>query len=116
MLPKSLRPLLPYLKRYRWAYAASTVFVLLTNGIWILFPLVIGKAADDLHEGVTRHKLLVYAGLLLAIAITKGIFQFLTRWIVIGISRDIEFDLRNDLFARLAGLSFSYYQRNRTGD
>ena len=54
--------------------------------------------------------------LLLAIAVTKGIFQFLTRWIVIGISRDIEFDLRNDLFARLESLSYSYYQRNRTGD
>jgi ATP-binding cassette subfamily B protein len=116
MFPKSLRPLLPYLKRYRWGYAAGTVCVLLTNGIWILFPLVIGKAADDLHEGVTRHKLLVYAGLLLAIAVTKGTFQFLTRWIVIGISRDIEFDLRNDLFARLEALSYSYYQRHRTGD
>ncbi len=46
----------------------------------------------------------------------KGIFQFLTRWIVIGISRDIEFDLRNDLFAHLESLSYSYYQRNRTGD
>jgi ATP-binding cassette subfamily B protein len=82
----------------------------------VLFPLVIGKASDDLNQGVTRHKLLVYAGLLLAIAVTKGIFQFLTRWVVIGVSRDIEFDLRNDLFARLEGLSYSYYQRNRTGD
>ncbi len=116
MLPKNLRPLLPYLKRYRWHYAVGTACVFLTNGIWILFPLVIGKAADDLHEGVTRHKLLVYAGLLLAIAVTKGIFQFLTRWIVIGISRDVEFDLRNDLFARLETLSYSYYQRHRTGD
>ncbi len=116
MLLKSLRPLLPYLKRYRWGYAAGTLCVFLTNGIWILFPLVIGHAADDLHQGVTRHKLLVYAGLLLAIAVTKGIFQFLTRWIVIGVSRDIEFDLRNDLFARLEGLSYSYYQRHRTGD
>src|SRR5579863_7593307 len=116
MILKSLRPLLPYLKRYRWHYAFGTACVLLTNGIWILFPLVIGKAADDLHEGVTRHKLLVYAGLLLAIAIIKGIFQFLTRWIVIGISRDVEFDLRNDLFAHLEVLSYSYYQRNRTGD
>jgi ATP-binding cassette subfamily B protein len=116
MLPKSLRPLLPYVKRYRWGYAAGTVCVFITNGIWILFPLVLGKAADDLHAGVTRHKLLVYAGLLLAIAILKGIFQFLTRWIVIGVSRDIEFDLRNDLFARLESLSYSYYQRNRTGD
>ena len=116
MFPKSLRPLLPYLKRYSWGYIAGTLCVFLTNGIWILFPLVIGKAADDLHEGVTRHKLLLYAGLLLAIAVTKGIFQFLTRWIVIGISRDIEFDLRNDLFGRLEGLSYSYYQRHRTGD
>jgi ATP-binding cassette subfamily B multidrug efflux pump len=116
MFLKSLRPLLPYLKRYRRAYAFGTGCVLLHNGIWVLFPLVIGKASDDLNQGVTRHKLLVYAGLLLAIAVTKGIFQFLTRWVVIGVSRDIEFDLRNDLFARLEGLSYSYYQRNRTGD
>src|SRR6204780_3485369 len=116
MLPKSLRPLLPYLKKYRWHYAFGTACVFLTNGIWILFPLVIGKAADDLNEGVTRHKLLVYAGILLAIATTKGIFQFLTRWIVIGVSRDIEFDLRNDLFQKLESLSYSYYQRHRTGD
>ncbi len=116
MLPKSLRPLLPYMKRYRWGYIAGTLCVFLTQGIWILFPLVLGKAADDLHNGVTRHKLLVYAGILLAIATTKGIFQFLTRWIVIGISRDIEFDLRNDLFQKLERLSYSYYQRHRTGD
>jgi ATP-binding cassette subfamily B protein len=116
MLPKSLRPLLPYLKRHRWGYVAGTLCVFLTNGIWILFPLVLGKAADDLHGGVTRHKLLLYAGILLAIATTKGIFQFLTRWIVIGVSREIEFDLRNDLFQRLESLSYSYYQRHRTGD
>jgi ATP-binding cassette, subfamily B, multidrug efflux pump len=116
MFPKSLRPLLPYVKRYRWAYALGTLCVFLHNGIWVLFPLVLGKASDDLNQGVTRHKLLVYAGILLAIAATKGIFQFLTRWVVIGVSRDIEFDLRNDLFERLEGLSYSYYQRHRTGD
>jgi ATP-binding cassette subfamily B protein len=116
MFPKSLRPLLPYVKRYRSPYWFGTACVFLHNGIWVLFPLVLGKASDDLHEGVTRHKLLVYAGLLLAIAVTKGIFQFLTRWVVIGVSRDIEFDLRNDLFARLESLSYSYYQRHRTGD
>jgi ATP-binding cassette, subfamily B, multidrug efflux pump len=116
MLPKSLRPLLPYLKRYRWGYIAGTLCVFLTNGIWILFPLVLGKAADDLHRGVSRHKLFLYATLLIAIAVGKGIFQFLTRWIVIGVSRDIEFDLRNDLFQKLESLSYSYYQRHRTGD
>src|SRR6185369_6160905 len=53
---------------------------------------------------------------LMGVAAIKGIFQFLTRWIVIGISREIEFDLRNDLFGHLESLSYSYYQRTRTGD
>jgi ATP-binding cassette, subfamily B, multidrug efflux pump len=116
MFPKRLRPLLPYVKRYRWGYVAGTVCVFLTNGVWILFPLVLGHAAQALESGVTSHKLLQYSGMLLGIALFKGIFQFLTRWIVIGISRDIEFDLRNDLFQHLEKLSYSYYQRHRTGD
>jgi ATP-binding cassette, subfamily B, multidrug efflux pump len=116
MLPKSLRPLVPYLKKYRSQYLVGTVCVFLNNGVWILFPQVIRWAVDDLHVGVTRQKLVTYALLLLAVACTKGIFQFLTRWIVIGISREIEFDLRNDLFRHLEKLSYSYYQRTRTGD
>ncbi|HXR16727.1 MAG TPA: ABC transporter ATP-binding protein [Terriglobales bacterium] len=116
MLPKSLRPLIPYFKKYRRSYVAGTVCVFLMNGIWVLFPLVIRRAVDDLHLGITRHKLVTYAMLLLAVAAIKGIFQFLTRWIVIGVSREIEFDLRNDLFRHLEGLSYSYYQRTRTGD
>jgi ATP-binding cassette subfamily B protein len=116
MLPKSLRPLFPYFKKYYRSYVVGTVCVFLTNGVWILFPLVIRRAVDDLHLGITRHKLVTYALLLLAVAATKGIFQFLTRWIVIGVSREIEFDLRNDLFRHLEGLSYSYYQRTRTGD
>src|SRR5438045_6204802 len=69
-----------------------------------------------MHLCVTRHKLATYALLLLAVAAAKGIFQFLTRWVVIGISREVEFDLRNDLFKHLEGLSYSFYQRTRTGD
>jgi ATP-binding cassette, subfamily B, multidrug efflux pump len=116
MLPKSLRPLFPYLKKYRLSFAVGMICVLCNNGIWILFPQVIRRAVDDLHLGVTRHKLWIYALLLLAVAAVKGIFQFLTRWIMIGISREIEFDLRNDLFRHLESLSYSYYQRTRTGD
>ena len=117
MFLKNLRPLFPYLKKYRSAYVWGTVCVFLHNGIWILFPLVIRRAVDDLRSGpVTVHKLGVNALLLLAVAATKGIFQFLTRWIVIGVSREIEFDLRNDLFRHLEGLSYSFYQRTRTGD
>ena len=116
MFPKRLRPLLPYLKRYRRGLVLGAVCVLLTNGISVQFPRVVQHATDDLTRAVTSHKLALYAGLIVAVFIAKGVFQFLTRWIVIGISRDIEFDLRNDLFAHLERLSYSYYQRNRTGD
>src|SRR5215475_1308235 len=116
MLLASLRPLLPYLKKYRRSYVAGTICIFLHNGIWILFPLVIRRAIDDLRQGVTVHKLWVSALLLLAVAVSKGIFQFLTRSIVIGVSREIEFDLRNDLFRHLEGLSYSFYQRTRTDD
>ncbi len=116
MVPKSLRPLVPYLKRYRSGLLWGGLCVLFNNGIWILFPQVIRRAVDALSHGVTRQKLLTYSLLVVAVALAKGIFQFLTRWVVIGISRDIEFDLRNDLFTHLERLSYSYYQRNRTGD
>src|SRR5262245_12041250 len=113
---KNLRPLAPYFWKYRWGLAFGTLTVLLQNGIWILFPPVIGAAIDDLKQGVTQEKLTHHALLLLGITFAKGIFQFLTRWKVIGISREIEFDLRNDLFKHLEQLSYSFYQRTRTGD
>jgi ATP-binding cassette subfamily B multidrug efflux pump len=116
MLPKSLRPLFPYLRKYRGSYFIGTICVFVNNGVWILFPLVLRHAVDGLRAGVTREKLLSYSLELLGVAAIKGIFQFLTRWIVIGISREIEFDLRNDLFRHLESLSYSYYQRTRTGD
>src|SRR5438045_1013770 len=62
------------------------------------------------------HTIAKLVGLILAVAGSKAIFQFLTRWIVICVSREIEFDLRNDLFRHLEGLSYSFYQRTRTGD
>jgi len=117
MLPKRLRPLYPYVKKYRVGFAWGTVCVLLLNGIWVQFPQVLQRALDYLKNvGNSVGKLGLYALLLVTIAATKGVFQFLTRWIVIGISRDIEFDLRNDMFQHLEQLSFPYYQRNRTGD
>ncbi len=121
---KQLRPLFPYMKKYRRGYLIGGLTVLFNNGIWILGPLVIRGAVNDLqswHQGkltaaVMPHKLLIWALLLVAVIAMKGVFQFLTRWIMIGISRDIEFDLRNDLFRHLEQLSYSYYQRMRTGD
>ena len=121
---KNFRPLFPYLRKYRATYLVGALCVLFNNGIWILFPLVIGHATDVLNVGISRHQnpamirhdMLTYALLLLAVAGAKAIFQYLQRWVLIGVSREIEFDLRNDLFAHLERLPYSFYQRTRTGD
>ena len=139
---KNLRTLKPYFWRYRWGFAFGGLCVLLTNGIAVLFPQVIKYAVDGVYAGdlarrllilvpisastkqvfndvtnrITLHAVSSLAVILLGIATSKGIFQFLTRWKLIGISREIEFDLRNDLFRHLERLSYSYYQRTRTGD
>ena len=113
---KRLNPLKPYLYRYRVKFFWGGLALLLNNAIWILFPQVIGRAINDLNVGVTQHKIVNYSLALIGIAVSKGIFQFLMRWVLIGISREIEFDLRNDLFKHLESLSYSYYQRTRVGD
>ena len=113
---KRLDPLKPYLYRYRVKFFWGGLALLLNNAIWILFPQVIGRAINDLNVGVTQHKIVTYSLALIGIALSKGIFQFLMRWALIGISREIEFDLRNDLFKHLESLSYSYYQRTRVGD
>lgn len=111
-----LRPLFPYMRRYWRGYLWGGVSVIFSNAIWVLFPQVIRRASDDLNHGITRQKILFYAALLIAVSVFKGIFLFLTRWIIIGVSREIEYDLRNDLFRHLEKQSAAYYQEHRTGD
>ena len=113
---QEFKPLVPYLARYRRAYVWGALVTVLSNAVWIFFPLVIGHALNDLSHGVTRDKMLRYASMLIAIVLCKGFFLFWTRWILIGISRDIEFNLRNDLFTTLEKQPAAYFQRNRTGD
>ena len=117
MVVDHLRPLFPYLKKYRSAYIWGGVCVLLMNTTWVLFPPIIGHAIDDMRKtGVKLHTIGMLALMLLAVSVVKAIFQFLIRWVLIGASREIEFDLRNELFRHLEGLSHSFYQRTRTGE
>jgi ATP-binding cassette, subfamily B, multidrug efflux pump len=110
------RRLLPFVLRYRRQFALGLGCVVVTTAIQLLSPWVLKYAIDDLNTGVTRAKLGLYAGLLLAIAIAGGVFRFLMRRILIGASRDIEYDVRNAFFARLQQMPLAYYQARRTGD
>ncbi|MGA2889792.1 MAG: ABC transporter ATP-binding protein [Terracidiphilus sp.] len=113
---RDLAPLFSYMRRYRWGYLWGTLSCICTNGIWVLFPQVIQRAIDEMSLGVTRQRILFYAALLVAIALVKGVFLYAQRWILIGISREIEFDMRNDLFQNLEQQDSGFYQRYRTGD
>jgi ATP-binding cassette, subfamily B, multidrug efflux pump len=112
----AVRRLLPYVNRYRRAFLTGLVCVIATTAFQLLGPWVLKYAIDDLKLGVTRQKLLLYAGLLVGVSLVRGLFLFLTRRIMISASRDIEYDIRNDFFATLERQPPGYYQQRRTGD
>ena len=110
------RRLLPFILRYRRQFLIGLACVVVTTAIQLLSPWVLKYAIDDLAAGVTRAKLALYGGALLGIAIVGAVFRFLMRRILIGASRDIEYDVRNAFFARLERMPLEYYQARRTGD
>ncbi len=104
------------MRRYTALFAAGLACVVITTAITQASPLVLRAAVDDLTRGVTRAKLLEYGGLLVAIGLVGGVFRFLMRRILIGVSRHIEYDMRNDFFAHLETMPLGYFQAHRTGD
>ena len=111
-----LGPLYSYMRRYRWQYVQGTLACVATNIVAVQFPRVLGMAVNRIQQGTTRELILIFAAILVAISLVKGIFMYAQRWILIGISREIEFDLRNDLFLQLEKQDSGFYQRYRTGD
>ena len=113
---QQLFSLIPYLQRHKNALVVGTAMVLMTNLAAVISPWILRNAIDHLFQEVTRDILLFYATLMIGMSTVEGILRFLMRRILIGASRDIEYDLRNDLFAHLQTLSPSYYHRHPTGD
>jgi ATP-binding cassette subfamily B protein len=112
---RPFRPIWPYLVRYKARYLAGFLCLVFSQ-VGVLVPLIIKAGIDDLTRGVPVRTLLSVAGLLVAVAVGKSVLGFWVRWILIGISRDVEYDLRNDCFLHLMRLSPRYYTENRTGD
>ena len=110
------RRLFDYVRRYRRAFTLGLACTILTQAVTLVSPKVLQYAIDDLTRGVTRAKLIEYGAALLAIGLFGGVFRFLMRRILIGASRDIEYDMRNDFFAHLQKLPPAYFQAHRTGD
>jgi ATP-binding cassette subfamily B protein len=113
---KELKALIPYLQKYRWRLIFGFVFVLLTTGMEVLAPWILRAAIDSLERAIQVNALMGFAGLLVGVTLVGGVFRFYTRRYIVGASRWMEYDIRNDLFQHLQNLSFSFYNRRSTGD
>jgi ATP-binding cassette, subfamily B, multidrug efflux pump len=138
-----LRALGPYLRRYPGGIILGMLCLVLTSLVGNVIPLATGVITDvvagsihpfessanghllansplsrsiPLYAPHSRHALGIYCLILLVCVLLKGTFSFATRWVLIGVSRDIEFDIRNDLFSRLLLMEPEFYVRNRTGE
>ncbi|HVM75866.1 MAG TPA: ABC transporter ATP-binding protein [Candidatus Saccharimonadales bacterium] len=141
----NLRGLVPYLGRYKGAITIGLLTLVLMGLVGNIVPLATGVITDTLagsqrpfersmhgsadvlplnwlsnlipyYQPHSRRTLAIYCLILVACIGLKGVMSFLTRWILIGVSRDIEFDIRSDLLDRLLVMEPEFYVRNRTGE
>ena len=131
---KSLKFLNPYLRRYRTRLLLGSLFVTISN-IFAIYPAeVLRKGIDLVQDGVSVYflfdqtnlqkdlasnffqMLLIFGLIVIASALIKGLFMFFMRQTIIVMSRLIEFDLKNDIFAHYQKLDLAFYKKNKTGD
>ena len=111
-----LRKFARYFRPYKKSLAVGILCILLSVAFGLLVPLYVGRAVDDLRADVTWRKITGYALIILGVSLVSGVFLFLQRRVLIGMSRHVEYDLRQDFFAHLQKLPASFFHENRTGD
>lgn len=110
------RRLLRYLAKHRRSFLIGFACVVVANVLTLAGPWLIKYAIDDLQGAPTLGRVREYAVALLVLSLFAGLFRFLMRRLIVGASRDFEYDLRNDFFAALQRMHLGYFQHIRTGD
>lgn len=126
---KALWTLNPYFWRYKWLLLSGVLFVLLSAAFSVFPAIYIREAFDEVAIAISgqvsedtqrslalQDALILYSALILGLSVLKGIFTFLMRQTLIVMSRHIEFDLKNDIYAQYQKLDMGFYRRNSTGD
>jgi len=113
---QAIRTVGRYLARYRGGLILGGICLVVTDALLLVNPWVLRVAIDSLTEELARDRLALFAAILVGVTAVSGVFRFLMRRIMIGISRKIEVDIRRDFFAHLQSLSPSFYHKHRTGD
>ncbi len=112
----ALAALGPYLRRHKRTMYWGMLALILSDAFQLASPWVFKYAIDGLTAEISRGKLMAFAGALVVMALLGGLARFYMRRLMIGVSREIEYELRNDFYHKLTTLSFSYYNRIPTGD
>jgi ATP-binding cassette, subfamily B, multidrug efflux pump len=131
---KALRYLNKYLVKYKWHLILGTIFIIVSNVFQIIPAQLVRHSIDLVVDNILVYQslkgstleasyfkifafgILVYAGLILLMALLRGLFLYFVRQTLIVMSRHIEFDLKNEIFQHYQGLPLSFYRRNNTGD
>ena len=111
-----MKRLAGYLRRYRARYAAGGACLLVTASLAMAVPYLLKRAIDAIQRGGPFSEVAHVALAIVAIALLQGLARTLSRSLIFNVGRDVEHDLRADLFAHLERLPVSYYQAQQTGD
>lgn len=114
---RKLHGLWPYIRRHKWPFIGGIIALILTNFFQVLVPKVVGIATDAMraHRG-TSQDYVAFAVTIVCLTVLLGCFRYFMRDWIVGASREIEFEFRNDIFTKLQSLTPSFYDRQRTGD
>ncbi len=131
---KELKYLNKYLLKYKWHLILGTFFVIISNFFQIIPAQLVRHSIDLVVDNIRIYQsfsgttlqqnffevfaygILIYAGLILLMALLRGVFLYFVRQTLIVMSRHVEFDLKNEVFAHYQTLPLSFYRRNNTGD
>lgn len=113
---KALRRLLPYYRPYQRNVAVGLALVVSSSALASVVPLFLRRALDGIRAGVALRNIWLLALAMVALSLFAGVLRYWMRDLLNGVSRWIEYDLRNALYRSLEALDPSYYARTRTGD
>jgi len=112
----ALRRLSFYVLRNRWYYGVWAVLVLAYVGSFVLFPILVGRTVTAAIAGAPRDEIVVLCIWLAVVAVVRGVLRYFSRALVFKAGREVEYEMRNDLFAHLQRLPQSFFFEWRTGD
>jgi ATP-binding cassette subfamily B multidrug efflux pump len=104
-----------YIRRFWHRYIFGILCTIATAVLLTIIPRLSGEAINSINRG-DYSRLLHLTELMSVVAIAMGVARYFSRVVIFNCGRDVEYDLRNDLFAHLCGLDQVFYQRLKTGD